>query len=1179
MKGILPIWSRRSSQKSSARHQKIRQRRSGTILQLNQLEDRIALATTASYFFPSPYTSGAYLPVGQVDRVRISLTNADNPDWIVDPASFTPNDLSITRNGGSSIDLSNGSPGEFKVGIVGSEVYQNSFWVIGLPRATSAPGDYTISFSGSVTFINPDNQSVGTAETPTGSESWKIRGGGVVAYGSNVAGQSSVPASLTPGNTTAGGYGTSVLSVVSGGDYGLALLANGTVSAWGSGAVATSIPTLTNVVQIAGGQQFAMALRADGTISTWGLNTNNVITNTPTVADGNFFNVAAGFATAAALGDTYSSTYPETVGTKGTLVTWGKNAGTAGSAASGALTVQPDSIQGLIQASVADDYMVGVRSDNSLFGYGLVPDGGPVYDASAPASYVQALAGAKVIGGAQKYVLTVNNDISSSVTGYGSNVYGTINPATVTGTFAPYTSAVADGQSANGTTNIANATWFNLNNVARVEAGDISVIALSSNTNSIKSWGYNGGVTPDGRVTGGMAYSASGSTVGYIGSGATNTVLQVMDLNAPTLASGSIVPQAPLVTGTFPLTFDATFSEPIDPTTFSTGNCQVVYANGTSVGSGFPITGATLVAGTTSTYRITVGTAGTNPPSNFNGAVYLAISSPNPTSGTQIRDIAGNAMAAGTTISSQPVTIATSGFSTSAGTSFDNKQWVATESTITYTLAFSDYVNIAQATNLSNYAFTTISGALTGQLLTNITANENVAGGSRTFTVQVFTGAPSPTTSSASYQVYLKPNTVQFTSSSTFSGQVNSNTVVVDNITPAISGIVPSDINGNAPASTTIVSNSNAAVRFKVSFTDFVSFQGATNALGNYFNFNTSSFAGANSVSAVFSSVTNTAGAAYSTDWIVQVIISGQGTVNLAVNKSYTSGGTTYSIVNPVGTAVSANSTSTSGWTIMSNVFTQSVKVNTYNTSPTTTVVGLNPTNNTPAYFGAPAGVTFNTAQRSRVATTQFNFYAPVANVVGATVTPVSGSDFKLQVWTGDNATGSFVDYNTGKPAGSQINLNVASSWGAGATNYYSTYDLTFRLGSSPSTDMWSLPNGVYQVVMVNPSNLRNIDGVAAANGNAAYQTQFEFYRIFGNGDGNIPGGFPSSVSVTLNDYNRTTSAYVNGSSFWADWSFFSLTDGSNPFLPPAVFQPSYLEVLRNYSRGVYLDGRVIMNL
>jgi len=1168
MKGILPIWSRRSSQKSSARSLKSRQRRSGTILQLNQLEDRIALTTTTSYFMPSPYASGAYLPIGQVDRVRVSFINQDNPDWVIDPASFNALDVSITRNGGSPINLSNGSPGEYKIGVVNSQTYRNSFWLVGLPRAILATGDYQLCINGSVSFLDADGNTVDTEtiSISSGSVSWQQRGGSVATWGANASGQTNVPSALLTA--------TNVVSVAAGADYGMALLADGTVQAWGTGSVKTNLPVFTNAVQIAGGNQFASVLRADGSITTWGTDGSyKVVTNSP--ASGNFFSVQAGYQTGGALGDTQALNFVETAGSQATLVTWGNNADptNAVGTGNGAMYVSPETVQGLVQLSMGNDFMVGVRADGSFWGYGgALPNGGIPYNPDA--TYVQALAGAKVTGATERYALTISNDYNTgnpyTTTGYGQNNYGTVNPANVTSVYAPYISAIWDGQSANGTTNIAANVSFNINSVSRIESGDLAVVGLASGSNQIKGWGYNGGVTPDNRVTGGLAYSAPGARVGYISSGATNTIVQVMDLTAPTLANSTIVPQAPLITGTFPLKWRATFSEPIDLTTFSTATCQVVYANGIAISSGFPITGLALVSGTTSTYEISVGTAGTNPPANFNSPVYMQINNPN--GSAYIRDIAGNTLANGPYNSSTGIQIQTVGLSTVAGTSFDGKQWVVAGSTINYTLAFSDYVNISQATNTSNYAFTTLTGTLTGALVTSITSNENVGGFSRSFTVQVFTSSPTPTNTNASYKLSLIGGTVSFQGGGT-SGQVDSNIVVVDNVTPVITGIVPVDASGNTPASTTIVANGNNLVRFKVSFSDPVTFQGASTAVGNFFSFVTASFAGTNSITATFSSVTNTANAAYSTDWVVNVVIAGQGRVNLKVNKSYTASGSTYSIVNPVGTAVPADSTSTSGWTIMSSVYTQSVKVNTYNTNASTTVVGLNPTNTFPTYIGAPAGVTFNTAQRSRVATTQFNFYAPVANLATSTAVPVPGADFKLQVWSGDNATGSFVDYNS--IATDPISINVANSWGAGTTNYYSTYDLTFRLGSAPSTNMWSLPNGVYQVVMVNPSNLRNLDGVAAANGDAAYQTQFEFYRLFGNGDGTLPSGF-RRTSVNLNDYNKTLAAFTNGSSAWQAWNFFSLVSLSGPFA--VIGTNSYNRVLSYYTNGAYLNGRVLVN-
>ncbi len=61
------------------------------------------------------------------------------------------------------------------------------------------------------------------------------------------------------------------ISVVTGGSYAAALRRDGTVTVWGSGAVATGKPAgLTNVVALAAASESILALRADGTVVGWG---------------------------------------------------------------------------------------------------------------------------------------------------------------------------------------------------------------------------------------------------------------------------------------------------------------------------------------------------------------------------------------------------------------------------------------------------------------------------------------------------------------------------------------------------------------------------------------------------------------------------------------------------------------------------------------------------------------------------------------------------------------------------------------------------------------------------------------------------------------------------------------------------------------------------------------------
>jgi hypothetical protein len=1066
------------------------------------------------------------LPVGQVDRVRISFVNSDNPEWVVDPSSFSVSDLTIKFNG-TSVDLSNGLSGQFKVGIVKSDVSMNTFWVIGLPRVSLAPGDYSVEVTGSIDFLDAPGGSSQGAVTPTGSQAWTQRSGSAAAWGGNTSGQTTVPAGLT-----------NVVSVAAGGNFSLALKGDGTVTAWGSGTGSTSLPaSLTNtatanVVQIAAGNNHALALKQDGTIVSWGTDgAYGVVTNTP--ASGNFYSIAAGMNSSLAIGENGGSA-AETVGSSGTLTTWGQYTSFGES-----LYVIPDVTQGMIQASAGNDFLVGVQADGSFFGMGELPSS-PI-DTSG--SYVQAAAGVNPTSTSQKFVLLLSNDFSSAsgtVQGWGDNTYGQINPTSV-GSKAPTTLTVP------------------ISNTSRIDTGSSHSIALNSNDNAVKSWGYNG-VPADNRVTGAEpTYTAATATVGGISAGTLQSLAQVMDLTAPTIASTDLVPQPPLSTNAFPLVYRVTFSEPINLDTMTTANFLATDSGGTSLGSGFPITAVSLVSGTTSTYEVTIGTVSTSPPANFNASVYLTLVNPNATSGAFIRDEAGNALASGNTTSSTGIAVASTGLSTTNGTDFDGKRWVK-PGVITFTLSFSQDVSVAEATNISNYAFSVTSGTLPAPSIISIVASPNPSASvSKIFTIQVVTGNPSPTDSAADLQLYLKANTVQIPSGSgTYNTQIDSNTVRVDNITPVISSVTASDATGATPSSTNVTGTTGATVYFKVVFNDAVQFAGAAGSVASYFSFTTGTFADSSrTLVAYVASVFNTASADYSDTWIVQVAAVGQGTLGMTVKPNYTSGGTTYSITSPVGESPASQvSSSNTAWTIANNVYTTAATVNGPN--------GLNPSNT----IISPNGLTYNQAQRSQVKLLQYQFFTPVANLG----TALTGSDFKLQQWVGDNATGSFQDVST-------IGVTIDSaSGGTGAFN--STYNLSFYATSAPSTPLWTLPNGYYQVVPTTPANIKDQNGIVYTSGPATYADDFEFYRMFGNGNGDT-GGIFFPISVDQDDYLTNTAAFVSSdqSSAWNHWSFYSLTGPTGSPFGDYITQDDNLGVLQGFTTGLYLDGRVITQL
>jgi len=90
--------------------------------------------------------------------------------------------------------------------------------------------------------------------------------GTVIAWGDNSRNQCNVPAGLT-----------NVVAIAKGDYHSMALKSDGTVVAWGyNGKKQSNVPAdLTNVSALAAGEGFSMALKADGTIVAWGDDASN----------------------------------------------------------------------------------------------------------------------------------------------------------------------------------------------------------------------------------------------------------------------------------------------------------------------------------------------------------------------------------------------------------------------------------------------------------------------------------------------------------------------------------------------------------------------------------------------------------------------------------------------------------------------------------------------------------------------------------------------------------------------------------------------------------------------------------------------------------------------------------------------------------------------------------------
>ena len=83
----------------------------------------------------------------------------------------------------------------------------------------------------------------------------------VIVWGTSSYWLTNVPADFTNAVAASAGY-----------THCVALKADGTVAAWGSGQGTNVPPGLTNIVAVAAGQYFSLALNADGTVTGWGLN-------------------------------------------------------------------------------------------------------------------------------------------------------------------------------------------------------------------------------------------------------------------------------------------------------------------------------------------------------------------------------------------------------------------------------------------------------------------------------------------------------------------------------------------------------------------------------------------------------------------------------------------------------------------------------------------------------------------------------------------------------------------------------------------------------------------------------------------------------------------------------------------------------------------------------------------
>jgi alpha-tubulin suppressor-like RCC1 family protein len=173
--------------------------------------------------------------------------------------------------------------------------------------------------------------------------------GRVIAWGDSFFGQTAVPAAA----------GSGVVAIAAGAWHSLALKSDGTVIAWGAGRTVGAYheygqsivpPGATNVVAVAAGAQNSMVLRADGSVLVWGQSCCG-ITNVPESAT-NIVGIALAV----------NSTYCLALRADGRLFGWGS--GCCGQ------TATPAEATNVVAIAAGGLHTIVTRADGSMIGWG-----------------------------------------------------------------------------------------------------------------------------------------------------------------------------------------------------------------------------------------------------------------------------------------------------------------------------------------------------------------------------------------------------------------------------------------------------------------------------------------------------------------------------------------------------------------------------------------------------------------------------------------------------------------------------------------------------------------------------------------------------------------------------------------------------------------------------------------
>jgi alpha-tubulin suppressor-like RCC1 family protein len=244
--------------------------------------------------------------------------------------------------------------------------------------------------------------------------------------------------------------GNSAIQVAAGGNFGVALQADGTVWTWGvndvgqlgdgtfiSRPVPQKIPNLSGITQISAGLGHVLALAADGAVWAWGANGEGqagviypYAIASPTKVSG----LSGISITQVSAGDEFSLA----LGPNGTVLGWGNNyvsqLGSGGTFKNTYLPVKARNLSGIIQVAAGAKHVLALRGDGSVWIWGAdghVVQQVPRWVADLPPNVSQVAAG-------DGDSFAVSGDQTGSwVWAWGLNKEGRLGDGTTTDRVAP----------------------------------------------------------------------------------------------------------------------------------------------------------------------------------------------------------------------------------------------------------------------------------------------------------------------------------------------------------------------------------------------------------------------------------------------------------------------------------------------------------------------------------------------------------------------------------------------------------------------------------------------------------------------------------------------------------------------------------------------------------------------